>query len=186
MVRRSACALWLGTSATVGLLVLGMGTARAEPLGLQMPDVHERPFDVASLRGRVVVLTFGSHANPRELERINMALRGRVQAGALSLVCAVDLSAVPSFVHALPRRRIAAAERSQGFLKFIIDADGRLRDQLGVRPRDRVDVLVLGQDGTLRGRFQGEGELPKVQALVDELQPRPSPPVATTARPAAS
>lgn len=177
--RRSTLALLLGLLFS---LPLGLRAEPAEHPALRAQDGQGGVFDLAGLRGRVVVLSMGSHRSRGELERVNDALRERARAGEVALVTLVDLSHVPSLFHGLARRRIGAAEHEQRVIKFLVDEDGAARRRLGscageAGRGEHADVLVLGADGALRGRFCGTGELPRLLALVSRLR-RTSDPLA--------
>lgn len=154
----------------VGLvLLLAVGPAFGRQLvWLNGPDGHGHPFDLRSLRGQVVAVTFTSRYTKDEAHKINEALSART-GGDFSVVTVVDLAGVPSVFHGYAKRRIAA-EENRGAVRHVVDEDGRLKQSFGVEPDKRVDILIIDKDGSLRGRFSGEKQLEDAVRLIDQLR----------------
>jgi hypothetical protein len=130
-------------------------------------DVYGRPFDLRSLRGQVVVLTFTSRYTQSEAHKINQALSTHAGVG-LTVVTVVDLVGVPSLFHGYAKRRIAD-EEERGRVRHLLDEDGHIRSHFGAEPARHVDIVIVDQEGALRGRFRGEQQLGAAQALIDQL-----------------
>jgi hypothetical protein len=154
---------------TLLLLLLCAGPAAGGQLvWLNGADGHGRPFDLRSLRGQVVALTFTSRYTRDEAHKINEALGAHIDRD-FAVVTVVDLAGVPSLFHGYAKRRIAA-EENRGRIRHVIDENGRLKQSFGVEPDKRVDILVIDKEGTLRGRFSGERQLTDAQQLIDQLR----------------
>jgi hypothetical protein len=156
------------------LLGIALTTLLATPAsGRQMvwlngSDGHGNPFDLRSLRGQVVALTFTSRYTKDEGHKINEALAARVDRD-FAVVSVVDLAGVPSLFHNYAKRRIADAQ-DRGRIRHVVDENGRLKQSFGVDPDKRVDILVVDKDGSLKGRFSGESQLTEAQQLIDQLR----------------
>jgi len=121
-------------------------------------------FDLTSLRGRVVAVTFCSRYTKDEAARVHDALMRR----DVSVVSIVDFAGVPSFAHSYARRKIA--EHDQGLrLTHLVDEQGALKRAFQTDPEHRVDILIVGRDGLLRGRFSGEQQVEGALRLLDAL-----------------
>lgn len=137
---------------------------------LQGHDGRGRAFDLASLRGRVVAITFASRYTAHEADRIHAALLAHAAQGGLEVVNVVDLVGVPSLFHGYARRKVAEHDRP-GRILHLVDEHGRLRRAFGVEPAHRVDILIIDRHGALRGRFAGQAELAQALRLLDTLDP---------------
>ena len=153
------------------LLLLSLLVAPVEArqmVWLNGSDSHGRPFDLRTLRGQVVALTFTSRYTKDEAHKINSALGARVDHN-FSVVTVVDLVGVPSLFHGYAKRRIAD-EENRGPIRHVVDEGGRIKQSFGVEPDKRVDILVIDQQGELRGRFCGERQLVDAERLIDQLR----------------
>jgi hypothetical protein len=154
--------------AMLALVLTGAAAAAPEDqVWLAGSDVYGRPFDLRSLRGQVVVLTFTSRYTQSEAHKINQALSMHA-GGGLTVVTVVDLSGVPSLFHGYAKRRIAD-EEERGRVRHLLDEDGHIRSHFGVEPAHHVDIVIVDRDGALRGRFRGQGQLAAAEALIDQL-----------------
>jgi len=155
-------------SAIFTLLVLfGASTtalAQGPVFALRAADAHGRAFDVASLRGSVVAVTFVSRYTQDEAMRVNDALGARRD---VKVVSVVDFIGIPGFVHAYARRKVAEAD---GRVQHLCDERGTLRRRLGAHPDKHVDIFIVDRDGGLRGRFEGAGQLAAALRLLDEVR----------------
>jgi hypothetical protein len=157
--------LLLGLTLALGLTGPAFGR---QLVWLNGADGHGRPFDLRSLRGQVVAVTFTSRYTKDEAHKINQALAARVDRD-FAVVTVVDLVGVPSLFHGYAKRRIAD-EENRGPVHHVVDENGHLKQSFGVEPDKRVDILVIDKDGSLRGRFSGEGQLTAAQQLIDQLR----------------
>jgi hypothetical protein len=131
-------------------------------------DSHGRPFDLRSLRGEVVAVTFTSRYTQNEAHKINEALRART-GDDFAVVTVVNLVGVPSLFHGYAKRRISE-EQAKTHVRHVVDENDRLKQEFNVDPAKRVDILVIDKDGTLRGRFTGEKQLQDAVRLIDQLR----------------
>ncbi|HEX8954316.1 MAG TPA: hypothetical protein VF945_20825 [Polyangia bacterium] len=146
------------------LCVSTTALAQGPLLALQAPDARGNAFDLASLRGNVVAVTFVSRYTRDEAERINDALGARSDVKVVSIV---DFIGIPRFVHAYARRKVAEAD---GRVQHLCDERGALRRQLGAHPDRHVDIFIVDRDGGLRGRFEGAAQLEAALRLLDEVR----------------
>lgn len=152
------------------MTVLGGAPARAAAGGatlvtLRAPDGRGHPFDLASLRGSVVAVTFVSRYTQEEAAKVNEALTTRSDVKVVSIV---DFMGIPSFVHGYARRKVAEAD--DGRVQHLCDEHGRLRKRFDAHPDKYVDIFVIDRDGVLRGRFEGARELDAALRLLDEVR----------------
>lgn len=154
------------------LLVMGLGggvagavqPAATELVSLRLPDGNGRPFDIASLRGNVVAVTFVSRYTQDEAARVNEALGSRSD---VKVVSVVDFIGIPGFVHGYARRKVAEAD---GRVQHLCDEHGVLRQRFGAHPDKRVDIFVVDRAGMLRGHFVGAQQLEAALRLIDEVR----------------
>jgi hypothetical protein len=140
--------------------------AIAQMVVLTGTDGRGHPFDLAEMRGQVVAITFASRTTREEADRVHAALLARE--ARLVVVSVVDLAGIPSLFHGYARRK--AAEHDQaGRIVHVIDERGEVKRRFSAEPQRRVDILVVGPDGELRGRFES-GQLDSVLRLVDSLR----------------
>jgi hypothetical protein len=157
-------------------LLLPVRSASAEGL----TDGEGQPYDLRSLRGQVVVLTFGSPATREELARINLMLEAQVRPRDVAVVSVIDFSTIPGLFHGYARRQVADSQRTQR-VKLLVDERGSVRQPLRVLSDRVVHMLVLDRQGAVRGRFRGERELSEVLRLTAELR-QTAPPQAVAMR----
>jgi hypothetical protein len=131
-------------------------------------DAHGKLINLSSLRGQVVALTFVAKDTREEGSDINEDLSKQAEAGKMTVVSVVDLEGVPRFAHNTALKKIAESDRVG--LMHLVDDQGRLKEAFKVDPTRRVTILVLDQEGALRGRFEGEGGLPNAVKLVEQLK----------------
>ena len=160
MLLGAALALWVVGPAS------GAAT-RGTQVWLSGSDVHGKRFDLSSLRGQVVAVTFTSRYTQGEAHKINKALSTRA-GSSFAIVTVVDLIGVPSLFHGYAKRRIADEEQ-RGPVHHLLDEDGHIRQSFDAQPDRHVDIVVVDKDGSLRGRFRGVQHLGEAEALIDEL-----------------
>ena len=134
-------------------------------------DARGNQITLGSMRGQVVALTFVGRNTREEAEAINEELGRLVEPGRMSVISVVDLEDVPSIGHGMALHKIAESDRP-GLIHLVDDA-GRLKDAFHVDPTRRVSILVLDRQGQLRGRFEGEMQLPAAIKLIHELEAEP-------------
>ncbi|MDB4967239.1 MAG: hypothetical protein JWN44_2928 [Myxococcales bacterium] len=138
--------------------------AQGTLVALQAPDGRGKAFDLSSLRGQVVAVTFTSRYTQDEASRVNEALGARTD---VKVVSVVDFMGIPGFVHNYARRKVAEAD---GKIQHLCDERGQLRRQFGAHPDKHVDIFVIDRDGNLRGRFEGQPQLEGALRLLDEVR----------------
>jgi hypothetical protein len=150
---------------TMFLVATPAALAQGPVMALRAPDAHGRAFDLESLRGNVVAVTFVSRYTQDEAARINDALGAR--GGDVKVVSVVDFMGIPGFVHGYARRKMAEAD---GRVQHLCDERGLLRRQFGAHPDKHVDIFIVDRDGGLRGRFEGQQQLEAALRLLDEVR----------------
>jgi hypothetical protein len=141
-----------------------VANAQGTLVALQAPDGKGHPFNLSSLRGQVVAVTFVSRYTQDEGAHVNDALGARSDVKVVSIV---DFMGIPGFVHGYARRKVAEAD---GKIQHLCDERGQLRRQFGAHPDKHVDIFVIDRDGGLRGRFEGQGQLEDALRLLDEVR----------------
>jgi hypothetical protein len=154
------------TAALTALVALAPGAARAQDptVALQALDGRGRPFDLTTLRGQVVALTFVSRYTQDEATRIHEAIARHTD---VKIVVVVDFTGIPSFAKGFVRRRLAQAD---GRSRHVCDESGQLGRQFGALPRKRVDIVIVDRDGQERGHFSGLGQLGQAERRIDEVR----------------
>jgi hypothetical protein len=149
------------------MVALAPSAARAqEPVVmLQGVDAHGVQFDLAALRGSVVVLTFVSRYTQDEAHQVLDALSRR---GDVKMVNVVDFTGIPRFVHGFVKKKVAQA--ATGRVQHLCDENGQLGRQLGADPGHHVDIFIIDREGFLRGHFAGAGQLSAAERKLDEVR----------------
>ena len=150
------------------LFLLGVSFAahaQGPVFALQAADAHGRTFDLSSLRGNVVAVTFVSRYTQDEGAKINDALGAR---GNVKVVSVVDFTGIPGFAHGYARRKVAQAD-GHGRVQHLCDEGGKLGPSVGAHPSKHVDIFIVDRDGGLRGRFEGQGQLGSALRTLDEV-----------------
>ena len=120
-------------------------------------DANGRWIDLSSLRGRMVVISFGS----RHTEKQARAINDRLSRSGNAVVSVVDLRGVPRMAHKLALKKIRESDRPN--LHHIVDEDGVLAGAVGADPRHHVDMLVVDRRGRLIGHYRDEEQLADVE-----------------------
>lgn len=154
--------LSLFLTAALGLPIVAR--AQGPVMALQAADARGRAFDLATLRGNVVAVTFASRYTQDEAARINTTLTSRVD---VKVVSVVDFVGIPGFVHDYAKRKVAEAD---GRVQHLCDERGELKRQFGAHPDKHVDIFIVDRDGGLRGRFEGQQQLEAAMRLLDEVR----------------
>ena len=137
--------------------------AQGPVFALQASDAHGHTFDLTSLRGNVVAVTFVSRYTQDEGAKVNDALGAR---GDVKVVSVVDFTGIPGFVHGYARKKVAQAD---GRVRHLCDEAGKLGPSVGAHPSKHVDIFIVDRDGGLRGRFEGQAQLGSALRLLDEV-----------------
>lgn len=131
-------------------------------------DGQGERFDLGSLRGQVVALTFTSRATRDEATEVNQDLAAHAGRGQATVVSVVDFEGIPRFGRKTARKRMVKNDQP-GRLVHIADEKSQLRGPFEVDPQERVDILVIDRSGALRGRFSG-GQVDQAIALMERLK----------------
>jgi hypothetical protein len=150
-------------------LFVGGDTLRAdEQVWLRSFDATGQPYDLSSERGRVVALTFASRHMRDEAEEVNDALSARAGED-FQVVSVVDFTDVPQIGWGSAKKQVARHDRP-GRIQFLVDETGQLKHAFRVDPRSRVDILVIDQQGILRGRYAGLRQLDDAVREIERLR----------------
>ena len=157
----------MGLTVALALAISTPGFADVGPMvWLKGWDGRGQAFDLQSVRGRFVALTFCSRWTKDEAAKVHGALSGR---GDVLVVSVVDFAGVPNFARGYARRKIAEHDQ-QGRILHLVDEQGGLKRAFQTDPERRVDILVIDRDGSLKGRFSGEKQVPDALRLIDQLR----------------
>ncbi|HZS36372.1 MAG TPA: hypothetical protein VFF06_06080 [Polyangia bacterium] len=161
---------WIGRLLIAGLILAGAAAAADRQFAwLRGWDGHGRSFDLTSLRGQVVILTFASKNTRDEASDINDELTRHAVAGDVTVVSVIDLEDIPGFGYKTARKKIADADQP-GIIHHLVDERGALRRSFRVDPLHEVPIFVIGRDGAVLGQFSGEEGLPQALALVERVK----------------
>ena len=149
---------------TMFLLAAPAALAQGPVMALHAADGRGHAFDLSSLRGNIVAVTFVSRYTQDEGAKVNDALGAR---GDVKVVSVVDFMGIPGFVHNYARKKMAEAD---GRVQHLCDEHGELRRRFGAHPDKHVDIFVIDRDGGLRGRFEGQQQLEAALRLLDEVR----------------
>jgi hypothetical protein len=154
--------------AVSALLGVQAGRAVAQPprqyAWLHGWDSQGRPFDLRTLRGQVIALTFASKQTRDEAIDVNDELTRLVAPGRVALVSVVDLRDVPTYAYGTARKHIRDAD--QPGVVHVVDERGDLGRSFQVDPRRTVDIFVLGRDGEILGHFVGSAGVDEAMRLI--------------------
>jgi hypothetical protein len=130
-----------------------------------------------------------SSSSSEQARQIGATLRGRYPVEDLPILTIIDLGGVPRMMHGFARGRIkggyeeavrnatAVAGRAgqtipndpSELIVMLPDWDGKVTASYGLREVDRQAVAVLvGRDGTIRGRATGAEGGGEILALLDQ------------------
>jgi cytochrome oxidase Cu insertion factor (SCO1/SenC/PrrC family) len=159
----------------VPLIVLALAATASAPINgaprfawLHGWDAEGRSFDLRSLRGQVVLLTFASRQTRDEATEVNDDLKELVTPGNVSLVSVVDLEDVPTTGLGTARKRIAELRRPGVY--HLLDEKGELSRAFNVDAQHQVDIFVIGRSGEILGHFKGEPGVTPAKRLVQEIR----------------
>jgi hypothetical protein len=155
--------MWLLMLVAVG--AAPPAVAQGTVVALAASDAHGRRFELSSLRGNVVAVTFVSRYTRDEAARVHDMLGTRED---LKVVSIVDFVGIPGFVHGYARRKVAEADGAR--LQHLLDEHGDLGRRFGAHPDKHVDIFVIDRGGGMRGHFEGAGQLGEALQLIDELR----------------
>ena len=158
------------TSSLLLFVILSAFSPRAEAdaVELQGVDARGNAFDLATLRGSVVAITFVSRYTQDEALRIHEILGAHADVKVVSIV---DFVGIPELVFDFVRRKVAEAD---GRVQHLCDEHGELGRRFNTQPDKRVDILVIGRDGGLRGRFVGLAQLEGARRLIEAARAQAS------------
>lgn len=161
--------------AAPGVTPIGVNPASVSPasvspseVSFQAYDGRGQPFDLRSLRGQVVAVSFGSRYTRAEAGRVFAALGQRARAGQVATVGVIDFVGIPRFLHGYARRKVQESDDARR-TKLLVDEHSALQRSLQTRPDQRVDILILDRTGALRGRYVGEAHVAEALSLLERL-----------------
>lgn len=136
----------------------------ADHVWLHAPDGRGRMFDLASERGKIVAVTFATRKTQDEVREVNDQLAGL----GVDIVTVVDFRTIPRIGHGVARHEMAKNDRP-GHIN-VIDRSGKISNGLGIDPSKGVVVLLVDEEGVLRGRYNGLAEVDRATGDVAQLQ----------------
>lgn len=153
---------------TIILAALLASPALADVVRLHARDGRGNPFSLESQRGKIVALTFGSKSTKDEAKRVNDRLAEHA-GNDFEVVSVVDFEDIPDVAKGMARDKVAKSDRP-GKMQHVVDPDGEIARSLHVDAKSHVDILVLDKRGVVRGRYNGERDLPLAQKKISELR----------------
>jgi hypothetical protein len=153
---------------TLALAVLTGSAFAGERVSLRARDANGKPFTLASQRGKVVALTFGSRSTKDELAKVDEAL-AKQSGRDFEVVSVIDFENIPGIGKGMARKKVAAHDRP-GEVKLVVDPDGGLARSMNVDPKSHVDILVIDRHSRLRGHYKGTSGLAEAEKKVAHLR----------------
>lgn len=150
------------------LLCFAPTPSGASGVWLRGHDARGVPFDLKGLRGQVVALTFASRYTQRDARLVNGALGDQARPGQVAVVSIIDFVGIPRIFHGFARGQVARHDRPER-VKLLVDEQSAFPPGLGVHPERGVDILILDEEGVLRGRYSGPAQLPAAIRMIDAL-----------------
>ena len=147
------------------LFVFPAPAPAAQHVILRGNDAYGKWFNLSSVRGRPVVITFASRYTEKDARAIGRSLDPYTKRGVL-LVTVIDMRGIPGFAHGYAMKKIRSSQLP-GHV-HIVDEKGQISRGFGVDPRHHVDTFVVGANGRLLGHYVGRQELSKATAQIDE------------------
>jgi predicted transcriptional regulator len=144
-------------------------TAQAVPIVLS--DQYDHPFQLADLRGSIVVLIVGDRSGSNFMDAWGHALRERYKPQdypQLKRVFVANLSSVPGFLHGFVKRKFLAKDPSHPASPVLLDWQGAIARNYGFR--DNVtNVYVVDRDGIIQYKGSGKGTSLDLEPLFHAL-----------------
>ena len=129
------------------------------PQKLSFPSTNVTVLTIADRKGSAQVAGWIAALKPRYVKRID--IRGIADAGG-----------APAFLHGKIRKKLQETRT----YPVMIDWSGKICEQLSYR-KDIANILVLGRDGAILGRFSGQAHgaiVTEACALLDKILSVPS------------
>jgi hypothetical protein len=99
-------------------------------------------------------------------------LVAHTQPGEFSVVTIVDFVGIPPLFHGFALDQVAKHDLP-GRAKLLVDEHSVLHESFAALPAQRVDILVIDRDGTLRGRYTGFQEVTAALNQIEALRRQP-------------
>lgn len=141
------------------------------PVALEGFDATGHPFYLQSARGQVVVIIMLSRYTSKAAAPIQDALGAMAEPGRVEVISVIDMIGVPGMFRGMAHRKVQAGSRGSPML-FLVDDKGTWRSYFAAQPDKRVDILVIDQEGIVRGHFVGQEQLGEAERLIRELAQR--------------
>lgn len=138
------------------------------PACIELRDQYDAAHRLSFPNTNFVVLTIADRKGSEEIDGWITALKQRYE-GRIELRGIADVGGVPGFLQGRIRKKFREARPHP----VMMDWSGKVCTQLGYAP-DVANILVLGHDGLIHGRFTGPAVDPNRQkafALLDKALP---------------
>jgi hypothetical protein len=146
------------------LLLLFCLSVPTGPVTLRGVDARGQSFDLSSLRGHTVAITFGSRHTAKASRKINDQL-----AGYVTVVNVVDMRGIPGWAHKIAMKKIRKSDQP-GRMLHLVDENGQVARSFGVDSQHHVDILLVDGLGRMMGHFVDLQQLAQAEARL--RQPR--------------
>lgn len=138
------------------MLVAGSGIAGEAhllatnvPACIELHDQYDAPQKLSFPTTNITVLTIADRKGSEQVDGWIAALKPRYS-GRIDLRGLADVGGVPGLLHGNIRRRFQETRR----YPVMMDWSGKVCYRLGYQP-DLANILILGRDGSVLGRFTG-------------------------------
>jgi len=150
------------TIAAVMLAACRASAGEAQPLATNAPavielhDQYEAPRKLAFPATNITVLTIADRKGSEQVDGWIAALKPRY-AGRIKILGIADVGGAPAFVHDKIRKKFQETRP----YPVMMDWSGKVCAQLSYKP-DVANILVIGRNGAILGRFSGLANVPKL------------------------
>ena len=126
------------------------------PPCIQLHDQYDAPQKLSFPSTNITVLTIADKKGSDQVDGWIAALKPRY-AGRIKILGIADVGGAPVLVHGKIRKKFQETRP----YPVMMDWSGKVCAQLSYKP-DVANILVIGRDGAILGRFSGLANVPKL------------------------
>ena len=132
------------------------GAATKVPTSIELHDQYDAPQKLSFPSTNITVLTIADKKGSEQVDGWIAALKPRY-AGRIKILGIADVGGAPAFVHDKIRKKFQETRP----YPVMMDWSGKVCAQLSYKP-DVANILVIGRNGAILGRFSGLANVPKL------------------------
>jgi hypothetical protein len=168
-----------GRTSVLTLILSAVAVSAASPskIGTPAPDLvlrdqYEKEFRVSASRGEILLLVCGDRTGSDFTGNYTEAVRNRFESNGslpLRIIPVANLSAVPSFLQAMVKKRFTGTNQSgQPKLAILLDWEGDLERLFGFT-EEMANVYLIDRAGTLQFVGAGKGTEAETKELLNAI-----------------